>query len=250
MFSLKRYKHNPILWPNREQSWEAESVFNGSPVKRGENEIVLAYRATSKPHFYAKEAIEMQVSQIGRAVSLDGFHFEDRKLLVRPDQDWDRFGCEDPRVTYFEGLYYIFYTALSTYPFGADGIKVAVAISKDMDTVLEKHLVTPFNSKAMTIFPERINGKIVAILTVNTDRPPAKIAYAMFDTVEQMWDENYWNDWYEKIDTFILPLQKREVDHIEISRTITPKKKYLESMLFSWIKIIPISSLDTPTTRY
>lgn len=217
MFSVKRYKHNPILWPNREQSWEAESAFNGSPVKRGEDEIILAYRAVSKPHFYAKEEVEMPISQIGRAISNDGgYHFENRKLLVRPDQSWDRFGCEDPRVTYFEGMYYIFYTALSTYPFGPEGIKVAVALSKDMDTVLEKHLVTPFNSKAMTIFPERINGKIVAILTANTDMPPAKIAYAMFDTPEQMWDPNFWAHWYENIDDYILPLQKQAEDHIEI----------------------------------
>jgi len=79
--------------------------------------------------------------------------------------DWDKYGCEDPRVTKMDGKYYIFYTALSRYPFTADGIKVGVAVTRDFKTV-EKHQVTTFNSKAMAMFP--------SALTVNTPRylPP------------------------------------------------------------------------------
>ena len=231
---IQRYHCNPVLWPNRKHSWEAESVFNGSPVKRGE-ETIIAYRALSKTHFYAKEGVEISLSQIGRAVSQDGFTFEDRKLLVRPDQSWDRFGCEDPRITFFEGKYYIFYTALSTYPFGPDGIKVAVAISDDMNAITEKHLVTPFNAKAMTLFPERINGKIVVILTVDTDNPPSKIAYAMLDSIEQLWDMNFWNSWYESMNTYKLPLQQRPEDHVEIgSQPVKTDKGWL--LFYSYIR--------------
>jgi len=80
---------------------------------------------------------------------------------------------------------YVFYTALGGIPFGAANIKVAVALSKDLDTIQEKHLVTPFNAKGMCMFPEKIGGgkaagkngtaskgKLAAILTVNTDRKP------------------------------------------------------------------------------
>ncbi len=66
--------------------------------------------------------------------------------------EWEKYGCEDPRVTFFEGNYYIFYTGLSTFPFNAQGIKVAVAVTKDFKTIDERHLVTPFNAKAMTLF--------------------------------------------------------------------------------------------------
>jgi len=42
------------------------------------------------------------------------------------------------------------------------------------------------------LFPERINGKIAAVLAANTDRPPTKIALAYFDDESQMWSEPYW----------------------------------------------------------
>ena len=95
--------------------------------------------------------------------------------MIAPEEDWERFGCEDPRVTKIDDKYYIFYTALSVYPFAAEGIKVAVAVTKDFKKIEERHLVTPFNAKAMVLFPEKINGKYVALLTAHTDTPPVKI---------------------------------------------------------------------------
>lgn len=50
----------------------------------------------------------------------------------------------------------------------------------------------PHVTKEMVLFPERINSKIVAVLTVNTDIPPAKIAIAYFDDENQIWSEKYW----------------------------------------------------------
>lgn len=215
MAIIKRYSKNPVIWPNKYQSWEAESAFNGSPVKK-DDDIILAYRATSKLHFHAQEQVYLPVSQIGVANSHDGKEFHNRKVLVRPDQEFDKFGCEDPRVTYFEGKYYIFYTALSQYPFNPQGIKVAVAISDDMNTISEKHLVTPFNAKAMTLFPERINGKIAVLVSVNTDLPPAKIAFALFDKIEDIWSQKYWDKWYSKLDSYTLPLQRNNLDQVEV----------------------------------
>ncbi|MEJ0001756.1 MAG: hypothetical protein WDN09_01035 [bacterium] len=138
------------------------------PVKVGTT-IYGLYRAISavdpirNPH---------QISTIGIARSKDGIHWKDRQIFIGPEEEWDQFGCEDPRVTFFEGKYYIFYTALSKYPLGPEGIKVAVAISKDMKKVDERHFVTPFNAKAMALFPERVNGKIVVIFSAHTDSPP------------------------------------------------------------------------------
>jgi len=169
------------------------------------------------------------LSVVGFADSLDGIHFENRRKLIGPTENWEQFGCEDPRVTFFEGKYYIFYTALSTFPFNAAGIKVAVAITDDFKTIQEKHLVTPFNAKAMIMFPERINGKIVVALTVNTDMPPAKIAFAYFDTIEELWDEKKWTAWYAQLNTAgaqdgngghsasnILDMRRFPSDHTEI----------------------------------
>ena len=91
-----------------------------------------------------------------------------------PEHSWEAFGCEDPRVTRFDDKYYIFYTALSTYPFLPPAIKLGLAITDDLRDIAEKHQITPFNAKAMALFPRRMGGKLTAILTANTDFPPAR----------------------------------------------------------------------------
>jgi predicted GH43/DUF377 family glycosyl hydrolase len=91
-----------------------------------------------------------------------------------------------------------------------------VAVSKDLKKVAERHLVTPFNAKAMTLFPERINGKITVIVTANTDNPPAKIAVAQMDTIEDLWNESFWEKWYAKIDEHTINLKRVPSDHIEV----------------------------------
>jgi len=215
MHLVQRSEENPLLFPNKANSWEAEAVFNGCPVKKGKS-IYLLYRALSAKHYHAGTGTQMNISDIGRAVSSDGVHFKNRERFIFPEEDWERYGCEDPRVTHLDGKYYIFYTALSTFPPSADGIKVGVAISKDLKKIDSKHLVTPFNAKAMALFPEKINGKMAAILTPNTDRPPAKIGLAFFNEEEELWSEKYWNEWYGNLNSHTLPLQKKEEDHIEV----------------------------------
>ncbi len=212
---IERSKQNPILKPNRNKSWEADAVLNGCPVKKG-NCIYLAFRAVSLPHYHSIANTKLKVSDIGIAQSRDGINFSHRKRLIFADQPWDRFGCEDPRVTKLDNKYYIFYTALSEYPFKAEGIRVALAISKDLETIQEKHLITPFNAKAMALFPEKINGKMWTALTVNTDRPPAKICLASFDKEEDLWSEKYWQGWYSDVEKYALPLQRTPNDHIEV----------------------------------
>ena len=214
---IERSKHNPILKPNPNQSWEADAVFNGCPVKVGlGNRIYLLYRAVSLPHYHSRALTRLKVSDIGIAKSKDGVNFSERQKLIIPDRTWDRFGCEDPRITKLNGKYYIFYTALSEYPFRAEGIRVGMAISEDLKTIQAKHLVTPFNAKAMALFPGKIGGKMWAVLTANTDRPPAKICLASFDTEEDMWSESRWQKWYQNVDAHALPLQRTPNDHIEV----------------------------------
>ena len=216
---VERSDKNPILKPNKNQSWEAEAVFNGCPIQR-DSDTYLLYRSLSLPHYHTLAQERVRVSDIGIAQSKDGVHFKNRKRFIFPEHSWEQFGCEDPRVTAMNGVYYIFYTALSRYPFSADGIKVGLAISKDLKTIEQKHLITPFNAKAMALFPEKINGKMHAILTVNTDRPPAKICLASFDAQEELWSQKYWKGWYKNFlseeGKYVIPLQRKQEDHIEV----------------------------------
>ncbi len=213
MFTVTRSEHNPLLSPVKEHPFEAAAAFNGCPIVKGEKTLMV-YRAMSEPDLLRDPHI--QTSVIARAESKDGVLYEKRAVLVQPDREFDLYGCEDPRITAFEGTHYIFYTALGGYPFGPDNIKVAVALSKDVKKVDEKHLVTPFNAKAMALFPERINGKIAALLTVNPDRKPADVCYAEFDASEDMWSPEYWDAWYKNLDAHKLSLRRLQSDHLEL----------------------------------
>lgn len=221
---INRSDKNPILIPDKNHSWEAEAVFNGCPIKKGK-EVFLLYRAMSP----------LSVSSIGVAESKDGLAFYNRQQFITPRYSWERFGCEDPRVTKLDKQYYIFYTALSAYPPTAESVKVGLAISKDLKTVQEKHLVTPFNAKALSLFPERINGKIWAVLTVHTDKPPAKICLASFNNENELWSEEYWNKWYPNFKKSALPLQRTPQDHVEAGAPpIKTKNGWL--LIYSYIR--------------
>lgn len=212
---VERYDKNPILKPNKDQSWEAEAVFNGCPVKKGKKTF-LVYRALSLPHYHELARTRLRVSDIGIAESEDGLNFENRRRFIVPEESWERFGCEDPRVTKFGDKYYVFYTALSAYPFRAEGIKVGLAISDDLENIKEKHLITPFNAKAMALFPEKIGGKIWTVFTLHTDEPPVKICLAPFEEESRLWSEAHWQNWYKNFEKYSLPLQCRPQDHIEV----------------------------------
>lgn len=212
MYVVKRSHHNPILVPYRDHYWEASATFNMSVIKKGKT-FYGVYRAIGATDILRTPK---QISVIGLGTSKDRTHFERCVPFITPEEEWEKYGCEDPRFTFFEGNYYIFYTALSKYPFEASGIKVAVAISKDLKKVDERHLVTPFNAKAMTLFPERINGKVTVFVTVNTDTPPSKIALAQVDKIEDLWDQKFWEEWYEKINENTLDLKRLPSDHTEV----------------------------------
>ncbi len=213
MLTLKRSVDNPILRPRLEEAWESCGSFNGS-VAAGGKAVHMVYRGQSDEQ--AHRGVSLSLSTIGYAVSRDGLHFHDRRQLVVPEHPWEAFGCEDPRLTRFEGRYFIFYTALSTHPFSPEGIRVGVAITRDFQTIEEKHPVTTFNSKAMALFPGRVEGKMAAVLSVHTDAPPAKIALAHFEDESEIWSLGYWEDWYENLDSHVIPLLRSPADQIEV----------------------------------
>ncbi|MEK7535991.1 MAG: hypothetical protein AAB590_03185 [Patescibacteria group bacterium] len=215
MFIVKRSIHNPIINPITTHPWEGESTFNWSPMWKGRT-LHAFYRAMGDPVVIGDRHVAL--STIGHATSTDGAHFKEntREQFIMPEQDWERYGCEDPRISYFEGKYYIFYTALGTYPFNAEGIRVAVAVSDDLKSVRERHLVTPFNAKAMVLFPRRISGKIVVLLSAHTDSPPARMSFAMLGRIEDLWSEEYWRTWHNEIDKYSINPRRTDRDQIEV----------------------------------
>ena len=212
MIQLQRHPENPILKPNPSHEWEAEGAFNGCVVEVN-GTFHMVYRALSQE--MRQNGVSLRVSSVGYATSTDGIHFTGQRLLFGPTEDWEVYGCEDPRITYFNGKFYIFYTALSVYPFSAYGIKTAVAITTDFRT-FEKHPVSTFNAKAMGLFPEKINGKMAALITINTDIPPAKIALAEFEKESDIWSPYHWQAWYDDANSHIIHLLRDLRDQIEL----------------------------------
>ena len=237
MFSVKRSSHNPILVPIQENPWETFATFNWSPVvsRKDPKTIHCAYRAMSEAYLIPEH--KLRLSSIGYASSKDGINYTNRTQLIKPELEWEHYGCEDPRITELNGKFYIFYTALSLFPFSPEGIKVACAITRDFKTIEEKHLVTPFNAKAMALFPSKINGKMMAILTVNTDnvKRKAKIALAEFDKEEDIWNSSYWAKWYRNLDRYTFSLRRIVSDHIEVG-SAPLKTKYGWLLIYSHIQ--------------
>lgn len=230
MITLHRNPNNPILIPNLSHEWEHDGAFNGC-VAYHDGTFHMVYRALSSEK--RQNGVSMRVSSVGYASSQDGIQFDNQRLLFGPTEDWEIYGVEDPRITFFKGKFYIFYTALSAYPFSAYGIKTAVAITEDFKT-FQKHPVSTFNAKAMALFPDLVKGKMGAFITMNTDIPPAKIGVAYFDREEDMWSPYYWDEFYENSGTHVINLLRDIRDQVELgSAPIKTKDGWL--FIYSYI---------------
>ncbi|MCI0597473.1 hypothetical protein L0Y34_00125 [Candidatus Parcubacteria bacterium] len=225
MFVVRRHHENPLLAPRREHPWEALATFNpsvvrtevGFPTKKPVTRMY--FRALANPA--ALIAPFAGQSTIGMASSEDGVHFHSERQVIVPKESWEAFGCEDPRATVIDGITYLAYTALGGYPFGPDNIKAALAISRDGEHFTERHLLTPFNAKAFALFPEKINGEHVAIVTAHTDwtadhpRPTTGIARAK--EIEEFWNPNFWHLWHKDLESHGLQnLRRADEDHVEV----------------------------------
>lgn len=96
---FKPFEGNPILRPAGD-SWESANLYNPAALVV-DDQVVLLYRA---------HAADI-VSHIGIARSGDGLHFErEGAPILSPEHDYERYGCEDPRIAFIAGTYYLTYT--------------------------------------------------------------------------------------------------------------------------------------------
>ena len=196
---LQRYTHNPILKPDTARKWESGAVFNCGATVGADGSIYLLYRAI--PQGYTKKpdgsGYDNYVSSVGCAVSEDGYHFTRfAHPVIEPLEEYERFGCEDPRVTRLEidgeVLYLITYTALSAPAFSGAGNRVALASTEDLRTWHKHGVVIPdLEDKDAVIFPELVGGRIAMLHRV---APNIQIVY--FDSLEQLInpDAEFWSE--------------------------------------------------------
>ncbi|VAW32646.1 COG2152 predicted glycoside hydrolase, partial [hydrothermal vent metagenome] len=184
--------------------------------------VRIFYRAMGDPDVLMTPPTSF--STIGTAFAEDGVHFNSRRQVIAPSESWEQFGCKDPRATFFEGKWYVFYTALGGFPFGPNNIKVAVAIGDSPEHLDEHHLITPFNAKDATLFPKRINGDIILMLTAHTDwteeYPYPTIGIARAKKIEDFFDPAYWDNWHSELQkNALVDLRRTEHDHMEVGAT-------------------------------
>ena len=178
---LKRYRGDPILEKNQENDWERGSVLNPGMIY--ENGIFrMVYRATNDVH---PEIEGEYMSSLGYAESTDGKHFQRfEEPLIAPTEGYENgLGCEDPRVTKIDGIYYLYYTAVGGHGH-EQKVRVALATSKDFIHWNKHGIVGPdLFSKAACLFPEKINGKYTMLFTIELESPKATILMAQFDNI-------------------------------------------------------------------
>lgn len=102
--AIKNFIGNPILEPNSKNVWESKATYNGCPIKNGKGYSLL-YRAQGPA---VVDSQELLLSTVGIAESGNKTDFEKRRPYIFPELNWEKFGCEDPRVTCIDGEYFTF----------------------------------------------------------------------------------------------------------------------------------------------
>jgi len=160
----ERYSGNPVLEPSGNW-WESNAVFNCAVADEG-GKIHMLYRAVGADG----------ISRFGYAWSEDGLRFERLPVAVYEGpagDEFERLGCEDPRITPIDGAYYITYTGASVYPatelrpptFGSGPpwrCRVSLLSTHDFRSFTRHGVILPdFDDKDAALFPVRIGGKYV-----------------------------------------------------------------------------------------
>jgi predicted GH43/DUF377 family glycosyl hydrolase len=99
------------------------------------------------------------VSHLRVARSSDGIHFDvEPTPALSPATPYESFGVEDARITLIDGVYWINYTAVSSF-----GISTALASTRDFRTFERHGIIFPPDNRDVTIFPEKIEGRYAAL---------------------------------------------------------------------------------------
>jgi predicted GH43/DUF377 family glycosyl hydrolase len=178
---LQRYKNNPILKPNKNNWWESQAIFNPGAVYK-DDQVHLIPRAIGEYESY--------ISRLGHYISSDGFVFQhaSEDPIFAPEEEFEKWGCEDPRITELNGQYYFAYTALSKpVREGGGPPRAAVASTRDFISFHRYGIITPpgADDKDVVILSEKIDNKFVILHRPDwvgdkyeTDRPSIWIGYS------------------------------------------------------------------------
>lgn len=148
---LERYDDNPILRPNKKNWWESKSVFNCASLYDGKK-IHLLYRAVGEYEDY--------ISRIGYASSDDGFTFTRSNVIaVGPEEEYEKYGIEDPRLFQLESRAYFTYVLPSNYVREFPTVSTALATTEDYSEFKRLGIITPglYDDKDVVYFSAKMH---------------------------------------------------------------------------------------------
>jgi predicted GH43/DUF377 family glycosyl hydrolase len=100
------------------------------------------------------------ISHFRIARSKNGIDFEvEKKPAMFPENKYERFGIEDPRITRIGEKYFISYSAISDIT----GITVCLASTTDFVKFARHGVIFMPDNKDVSIFPEMLNGRYYAL---------------------------------------------------------------------------------------
>lgn len=100
------------------------------------------------------------ISHFRIARSKNGIDFNiNEEPAMFPENEYERFGIEDPRITLIDGKYYISYSAVSDIT----GITGCLASTSDFITFKRHGVIFMPDNKDIVIFPDKIKGKYYAL---------------------------------------------------------------------------------------
>jgi beta-1,2-mannobiose phosphorylase / 1,2-beta-oligomannan phosphorylase len=148
---LERYENNPILGPNRANSWESKAVFNCATLYDG-SKVHMLYRAVGEYRNY--------ISRIGYASSSDGYSFTRYNgVASEPVEDYERYGIEDPRLFILDSKTYFTYVVPSNYVRESPVVSSALATTEDYHEIKRLGIITSKlpDDKDVVFFSERMS---------------------------------------------------------------------------------------------
>lgn len=229
-----------VLLEATELAFENQAVLNPTCVAVGPV-VHMCYRAVSK---------NQMISSIGYAQLVDNkIIYRAEEPILKPEYDYEKMGLEDPRITYLEGTYYLFYTAYD----GKDA-RVAYASSSDLKTFTKHGLIIPsltygeaekffcmhsYSAARMSLyrkrykfrlepeaklwekdaflFPRKINGRYALVIRI---LPGIQVIY--FDDHNDLKKHAYWYRYLNDLDEYVIMEPKFVFEHKHIGGGCTP----------------------------
>lgn len=195
MIKLKRL--GVVLEP-QEKEFKTMAKFNAGMVLDGKV-VHMVYRHavwTSGGYPNVKSNYAIDDTRYARLTPTGKLVEDTGRVLLAPSTFYDNAGCQDSRIIFFEGWYYLIYAGWDiNKPIDKKNrARVCFARTKDFVKAEKLGFISHYTwDKDAYIFPERVNGKIALVHRII---PNIQIDY--FSSFKDLMDKKFWKKYDRK----------------------------------------------------